>query len=136
MDLTLIISIVALGFCLLSAFFLIKILSTNKLIQKKLNSQDENVSMLSHKVSGFVNELEEVRSATHAMVRRLKQLEAQVEEVKISQQEVVEQDPQSRFYSKGVKLITQGASVADVMRECEMPLAEAELLFNLHNKPN
>ncbi|MCF2950193.1 DUF2802 domain-containing protein [Paraglaciecola aquimarina] len=136
MDLTLIISILALGFSLLGLFAVYKTFSIRGLVEKDLESQKEQVSSLIRQVKGFSHELDEVRSATYAMVNRIKQLESQVEQVKLSQQEVVEQDPQSRFYSKGVKLVSQGASIEELMQECDMPLAEAELLFNLHNKQN
>jgi hypothetical protein len=143
MDLTLIVSLIALGLAILSILVLLKVFFANRLLSKNIDEQTILVSSLKQNVSGFVNELEEVRSATYAMVNRIKQLETQVvqvggliEQVKNSQQNITEQDPQSRFYSKGVKLVSQGASIEELMQECEIPLAEAELLFNLHNKQN
>lgn len=141
MDLTLIVSLIALGLTFLSVLALVKVFLVNRLLSKDIDQQSNLVISLEQKVNGFTHELDEVRSATYAMVNRIKQLEShvehmgsKVEQVKNSQQDIVEQDPQSRFYSKGVKLVSQGASIEELIQECEIPLAEAELLFNLHNK--
>lgn len=50
----------------------------------------------------------------------------------ITSQEV--QDPESRFYTRAVKLVELGATLEEIMRECELPRAEAELLVNFHRK--
>jgi hypothetical protein len=84
-------------------------------------------------VNNLSEELHEIRSGNYGVISRVKELVQQVENLQSAQQNLVEQDSQSRFYSKGAKLISQGASLEDVMRECDMPVAEAELLFNLHN---
>ena len=96
-------------------------------------SQDNSVSQLNKKVNQLNEELHEIRSGNYGVINRVKELVKQVNSLQSSQQNIVEQDTQSRFYSKGVKLISQGASLEDVMRECDMPAAEAELLFNLQN---
>ena len=44
------------------------------------------------------------------------------------------QDPESRFYTRAVKLVELGATLEEIMRECELPRAEAELLVNFHRK--
>jgi cell division protein FtsB len=96
-------------------------------------SQDNSLSQLNKKVNQLNEELHEIRSGNYGVINRVKELVKQVNSLQSSQQNIVEQDTQSRFYSKGVKLISQGASLEDVMRECDMPAAEAELLFNLQN---
>jgi predicted PurR-regulated permease PerM len=101
-------------------------------------SQSHSLSDLSKKVNNLSEETHEIRSGNYGVISRVKELVQQVDDLQTAQQNfvenLVEQDPQSRFYSKGAKLISQGASLEDVMRECDMPAAEAELLFNLHNK--
>ncbi|PKH00783.1 DUF2802 domain-containing protein [Paraglaciecola sp. MB-3u-78] len=103
-----------------------------------IESQSHSLSELSQKVNNLSEETHEIRSGNYGVISRVKELVQQVDNLQSAQQKLaenlVEQDPQSRFYSKGAKLISQGASLEDVMRECDMPAAEAELLFNLHNK--
>ncbi len=84
-------------------------------------------------MNNLSEEIHEIRSGNYGVMTRVKELVQQVDKLQLDQQNLVEQDSQSRFYSKGAKLISQGASLEDVMRECDMPAAEAELLFNLNN---
>lgn len=98
-----------------------------------IKSQSDLLSDLSKKVNNLSEEIHEIRSGNYGVMTRVKELVQQVDKLQLDQQNLVEQDTQSRFYSKGAKLINQGASLEDVMRECDMPAAEAELLFNLHN---
>ena len=98
-----------------------------------IKSQSDLLSDLSKKVNNLSEEIHEIRSGNYGVMTRVKELVQQVDKLQLDQQNLVEQDTQSRFYSKGAKLINQGASLEDVMRECDMPAAEAELLFNLNN---
>lgn len=42
------------------------------------------------------------------------------------------QDPDSRMYNRAVKMVKSGASIQDIMEECELPEAEAKLLISIH----
>ena len=42
------------------------------------------------------------------------------------------QAPENKLYSRAVKMVELGADVAEIMAECELPKAEAELLLSLH----
>ncbi|MCC2614775.1 DUF2802 domain-containing protein [Aestuariibacter halophilus] len=43
-----------------------------------------------------------------------------------------EQSPEQRLYRKAERLLADGASVQDIVDECEIPRGEAEMLFALH----
>ena len=43
-------------------------------------------------------------------------------------------DPDAKIYSRAVKMVELGADFDEVIRECELPRAEAELLFSLHKQ--
>jgi predicted nucleic acid-binding Zn-ribbon protein len=108
---------------------------------RRYNSQLETIKLqrdllseLHKKINNLSEEIHEIRSGNYGVMTRVKELVQQVDKLQSAQQNLVEQDPQSRFYSKGAKLISQGASLDDIIRECDMPIAEAELLFNLHHK--
>jgi len=73
--------------------------------------------------------------------RYIQQLEQALAALSEQQQLLTEQqqkleltDPDSRLYNRAVKMVQLGAPLEEVMRECELPRAEAELLFNLHSK--
>jgi|GEM_PF-140487 len=54
------------------------------------------------------------------------QQEQQLLEQKL--QQLAEQDPGAKLYQRAAKLIADGATVEDIMQECDLPRAEAELL--------
>jgi small-conductance mechanosensitive channel len=137
MSFTLLLSITALIVCIVCLTFLSVLFKRYKTQLEIIVSQNNSLSDLSNKVNNLSEEIHEIRSGNYGVINRVKELVQQVDSLQSAQQNLaenlVEQDPQSRFYSKGAKLISQGASLEDVMRECDMPAAEAELLFNLNN---
>jgi hypothetical protein len=62
------------------------------------------------------------------------ELQSEAQELKQKQQDIQLADPESKIYSRAVKMITLGADIEEIIRECELPRAEAELLFTLHQK--
>ncbi|MED5526662.1 MAG: DUF2802 domain-containing protein [Pseudomonadota bacterium] len=81
------------------------------------------------------NLLHEIHSGALGMGKRLLSLAADVERMQGAQDELKSVDPQSKLYSRAAKMVALGADIDELMRECELPRAEAELLFNLHKKP-
>jgi predicted nucleic acid-binding Zn-ribbon protein len=133
MSFTLLLSLFALIISIICIVFLILQFKRYKSLLESFATQSNELTQLSKKVNNLKDELHEIRSGNYGVISRVKELVQQVNNLQLSQQNIVEQDSQSRFYSKGAKLISQGASLEDVIRECDMPAAEAELLFNLHN---
>jgi predicted nucleic acid-binding Zn-ribbon protein len=133
MSFPLLLSLIALIISIVCITFLSVLFKRYKLQLENVESQSNELSQLNKKVINLNEELHEIRSGNYGVISRVKELVQQVNKLQSSQQSLVEQDSQSRFYSKGAKLISQGASLEDVMRECDMPAAEAELLFNLQN---
>lgn len=44
------------------------------------------------------------------------------------------QQPEDKLYTRAQKLVELGADVAEIMRECDIPRAEAEMLLAVHRK--
>lgn len=92
------------------------------------------------------NEISELRSGLISIGQRLlkseqqlAQLQHDLRQLSAEQQAILEQqqkldmfDPESKLYSRAMKMVQLGAPLEEVMRECELPRAEAELLYNLH----
>ena len=133
MSFPLLLSLIALIVSIVCLTFLVVLFKRYNPQLEIITSQNNSLSQLSKKVNNLQEELHEVRCGNYGVIGRVKELVQQVDKLQSAQQNLVEQDPQSRFYSKGAKLISQGASLEDVMHECDMPAAEAELLFSLHN---
>lgn len=91
-------------------------------------------------------EIEEIRAGFIGIGQRVIALEQQqrllsnqLAEVAEHQAQLAQQqqkidmfDPDSKLYNRAMKMVQLGAPLEEVMRECELPRAEAELLYNLH----
>jgi hypothetical protein len=133
MSFPLLLSLIALIVSIFCLIFLFVLYKHDKTRLESIVYQKESLSEISKQTNNLSEEILEIRSGNYGVINRIKELVQQVDNLQSTQQNLVDQDPQSRFYSKGAKLISQGASLEDVMRECDMPAAEAELLFNLQN---
>ena len=79
-------------------------------------------------------ELQELRSGTIGVGRRMLELEKRTAKQDARLDEVNQQDPQARLYSRAMKMVDLGASIDELIQECELPKAEAELIIRLHGK--
>lgn len=110
-------------------------------VRKKLLEQSQLITSLNnqlglhHKQINNVTEgINEVRAGSLGMGTKLKEVSVSIEKINLQQEEIINMDPDSRIYSTAAKLVSTGASVEDLMRECDLPRGEAELLISLHNK--
>ncbi|MBY6094605.1 DUF2802 domain-containing protein [Ferrimonas balearica] len=103
-----------------------------------LERKDEALKTL-HKAAQKQNdllkrELAELRTGAMGVGKRVKELEQSISLLQARQDEVVQQDPEARLYSRAMKMVELGADVDEIMRECELPRAEAQLLVTLHQR--
>ncbi|MCL1096439.1 DUF2802 domain-containing protein [Shewanella gelidii] len=82
----------------------------------------------------FKRELNELRSGTIGVGRRVIELEKKLAKQDAKLDEANQQDPQARLYSRAMKMVSLGAGVEELVQECELPKAEAELILRLHRK--
>ncbi|QFU23465.1 DUF2802 domain-containing protein [Shewanella eurypsychrophilus] len=79
-------------------------------------------------------ELQELRSGTIGVGKRMLELEKRTEKQDARLDETSQQDPQARLYSRALKMVDLGAGIDELIAECELPKAEAELILRLHGK--
>lgn len=86
-------------------------------------------------------ETEELRAGVIGVGQRV--LELQEQHQRLMQQVLALQeqqdaislsDPESKIYSRAMKMVELGADLEEIIRECELPRAEAELLYHLHQQ--
>ncbi|MCC2606180.1 DUF2802 domain-containing protein [Planctobacterium marinum] len=111
-----------------------------------LESEIRNLKQKQKQQEEFLNEL---RMATQGMSQKLTSLQHKEPEDMVRQFEFNElqqnvqalqsklqtletEDPNSRLYTKASKLVASGASIEEIMQECDLPRAEAELVMSLH----
>lgn len=78
--------------------------------------------------------IHELRTGSIGVGKKVRALEGLIKQLQEKQRELEEMEPDSKLYTGAVKLLRRGASVEEVMQECELPRAEAELLFSIHGK--
>lgn len=119
--------------------------------QHKLHREERIAQSLQHQLALeqlrlISTEIEEIRAGFIGIGQRVIALEqqhqlfnSQLQEIAESQNQLAEQqqkidmfDPDSKLYNRAMKMVQLGAPLEEVMRECELPRAEAELLYNLH----
>lgn len=105
---------------------------------QRLRSETEqlikNVTDLEYNRDMTGEEMHEIRSGTMGVSNRVKELTVQVSQLADKIEELQLLDPDTRLYSQASKMVISGASVDELMEECALPRAEAELLVSMHKK--
>ncbi|WP_283107175.1 DUF2802 domain-containing protein [Shewanella marinintestina] len=117
--------------CLALVFYLLK--QTSKL-RVKVEALTLLVKDGDKQREAVKRELQELRSGTIGVGRRMLELEKKLAQQDAKLEEGSQQDPQARLYSRAMKMVALGAGVEELIEECELPKAEAELLIRLHGK--
>lgn len=109
--------------------------------KKRLAKSENDVDALKKLFEGvsraqtlLQNDIHELRTGTLGVGTKVKQLVEELQQTRAKQVEMENTDPGSRHYAQAAKLVEQGYSIEDLMEECDLPRAEAELLFNLHKR--
>ena len=114
-------------------FFIISYLLIKKQV-KKTDALELLVKSLLASNESFKKQFAEIHSGTVGMGKKIRQLDIIVKKTQENQLNLVEQAPENRLYTRAAKMVELGASIEELMVECELPRAEAELLLNLHKK--
>ena len=109
------------------------VLKQNRQLKSKLLTVELALEQSFEKLEQVDDALHEMRSGNHALSKKVKELMVAIAQLDDKQQKLAEHDPHSRFYQKGAQLVAAGATLEQVMLECDLPRAEAELLFSLHH---
>ena len=94
--------------------------------------QTEQMQQLAKQLLISRSEIKEIRMAVLGLGKKVAGLESVTTEVSEKQEELQLIEPDSKLYSRAVKMVELGANVDEIVRECELPQAEAELLVSLH----
>ncbi len=148
----LLISIVALVVAVLAmAFAIVTVLRVNQANKSGQQSQQQQqalgnrISQQQAHCKKLEEELNELRSGLYGISDKMKKVQTEIQiqqrqaadarsTLEAKMQEIETADPGSRLYSKAAKLVASGATIEEIMQECDLPRAEAELLMNLHSK--
>ncbi|MGL5291987.1 MAG: DUF2802 domain-containing protein [Vibrionaceae bacterium] len=82
----------------------------------------------------LAKQFNELRAASVGMSEKLAQLSARFDDLAEKHHQLEEQKGEGRLYSRAGKLVELGADLEELMEECELPKAEAELLMNVRKQ--
>lgn len=109
--------------------------------QQKLQQLEQQLDFKAQQLQQTRHELEELRAGVIGVGQRVLQLDANINTVNQQLQALADKqqaleltDPESKIYSRAMKMVQLGADLDEIIRECELPRAEAELLYNLHQE--
>lgn len=109
--------------------------------QQNLEQLQQQLEQQRQQLKRSYQDIEELRSTVIGVGQRVLSLEShlgqwmqQVAELAEQQKSLHLFDPESKIYSRAMKMVQMGATLDEIMLECELPQAEAELLFNLHKQ--
>ena len=119
---------VALGLSLIALAFASYIWFKSK---RSKQESEASVATLQGQLESLRKLMMELHTGAIGMGQRLQSVEGAMQQVNERQQELTMQDPERRLYSRAAKMVELGADLDEVMSECELPKAEAELLISL-----
>ncbi|WP_368150392.1 DUF2802 domain-containing protein [Aeromonas sp. R2-4] len=119
---------VALGISLIALAFASYIWFKSK---RSKQESEASVATLQGQLESLRKQMMELHTGAIGMGQRLQSVEGAMQQVNERQQELTMQDPERRLYSRAAKMVELGADLDEVMSECELPKAEAELLISL-----
>ncbi len=114
-------------------FFITTLILLNK-VNKKNHSLEVLIKSLLIQQETTKKQFTEVHSGAVGLGKKLQQLDAEIKKTQENQINLVASAPENRLYTRATKMVELGASIEELMSECELPRAEAELLLNLHRK--
>ncbi|MBC3764974.1 DUF2802 domain-containing protein [Neptunicella marina] len=105
-------------------------------LRQKIQTQDKNLLDLKAELQLQHEAIHELRTGSLGVGQKVQTLVRQLQETQAKQDEMEEHDPDSKLYGHAAKLAQQGASIEEIVEECELTRGEAELLIQLHRQSN
>ncbi len=130
----------------LFAFYLIKGLNGRiRSVETQLDSSEFVVNELKGMNDRLLLELKnkeekqkewqvEQRQVTQQLEHRIKVLQEQYEQATNELLQLSQQQPEDKLYQRAQKMVSLGAGIEEIMQECDLPHAEAELLVSMHQR--
>lgn len=132
MDVLGIAAIIASVYISISLWAFYNLLKKIKGLDAQLNLEKRTKLDIEQRLIELEEAIHEVRTGAIGMGAKLKEVSTDISSVRLKQEELQQLDPEMRLYSRAAKLVSSGASVQEIMEECELPRGEAEMLISLH----
>ncbi|HFQ5326410.1 TPA: DUF2802 domain-containing protein [Vibrio vulnificus] len=103
-------------------------------LQTRLDSQGQKLSSSEKELQKANKQLLEVRSVVIGLGQRVSEQQEIIQHLTERVVELEQADTDGRLYTRASKMVQLGADVNELIKECELPKAEAELMLSLQKK--
>ncbi len=76
----------------------------------------------------------ENEQVTKQLTVRTKHIQEKLAELETELEKLKHEQPEDKLYRRALKMVELGADIEEIIAECDIPRAEAELLFSIHLK--
>lgn len=116
--------------------FLIYFLFIRQKSEQQLNQQfRQDIELKQQTVlQQLSDEVKEVRVVQRDLMGKIDEVESAIAELAESQRKQAAEPAENRVYGRAAKMVSLGASLDEIMQECDLPRAEAELLMSMHQR--
>ncbi len=104
-------------------------------VQQQQQEMYERLAQLAQQHELLLEQVHEVHTGAMGVGTKVGELARQLQQTQYKQEQLEDQEPELRLYSKATRMAAQGANADDIVEACELPRAEAELLVSLHQRP-
>ncbi len=103
-------------------------------LQKKIDFQRVQTRHADKEVQKLSKQLLEVRSVVVGLGQKVTEQQDVIQHLNERIRELENTDTDGRLYSRASKMVQLGADITELIEECELPKAEAELMLSLQKK--
>ncbi|MDA0144688.1 DUF2802 domain-containing protein [Vibrio toranzoniae] len=122
------------GVGVFTLFVVLLISKVKRAIQKQLEQSRLQVRNLDKELQKSSKQLLEVRSVVVGLGQKVTEQQDLIKHLNERIVELEHADNDGRLYTRATKMVQLGAGINELIEECELPKAEAELMMSLQNK--
>ncbi|MGF1754191.1 DUF2802 domain-containing protein [Vibrio makurazakiensis] len=122
------------GFVVVVMLFVVLLFRLKAVLQQQIQQSRLQVRALDKELQKSSKQLLEVRSVVVGLGQRVTEQQDVIKHLNERIVELEHADTDGRLYTRATKMVQLGAGINELIEECELPKAEAELMMSLQNK--
>ncbi|MCG3721501.1 DUF2802 domain-containing protein [Vibrio cincinnatiensis] len=122
------------GGLFLALLLMIALLSLRRAMRRQADHFRQQTRHLDKELQKSTKQLLEVRSVTIGLGQRVTEQQEMLVHLNERLKHLENADTDARLYSRATKMAKLGADIDELIEECELPKAEAELMLSLQKK--
>ncbi len=116
------------------AFLVFRLSKSQRTSSAETKQLKQFVALQQKQLKDLSHELQSMTSAAYGVGKRISQLAGQLRELDDRQEEFDLKDQGSHSMQQAIALVHKGATVEELVENCEMSVGEAELLIMVHGQ--